>query len=142
MDDLVSSGKWSTLEPAYDRLILSDVPLLRFDSHLDSLLEKTYKRLCMESYEPLKLINIKTTQEERDQLDARHRDLLEKAEAYNQANNGLEKQEELDELLGDADRSIEGLKPEPAISMDFIKGFDNELTPIQRKEFEHLQSVK
>jgi len=90
----------------------------------------------MESYEPLKLINIKTTQEERDQLDARHRDLLEKAEAYNQANNGLEKQEELDELLGDADRSIEGLKPEPAISMDFIKGFDNELTPIQRKEFE------
>lgn len=135
MDDLVSSGKWSTLEPAYDRLILSDVPLLRFDSHLDSLLEKTYKRLSREAFGVYKLIGQTTTDEEIDQLQAKHRDLVEKAETYNQANKGLEKQEELDELLGDADRSIEGLKPEPAISMDFIKGFDNELTPIQRKEF-------
>jgi len=135
MDALEASGDWNNLSPVYDRMIMSEVALVRFDSHLDTLLEKTHKRLSRASYEPLSLITQNSTDEEIDQLEAKHRDLSQEADTYNQANREEEKREELEELLQDAERSIRGEQPVPAISMEFLEGFQEEFTPIQRKEF-------
>jgi len=54
MDSLFESDKYSKVESTYMLLSTSDAPVARFQTHLDDLITKTYKRLLREAYAPFK----------------------------------------------------------------------------------------
>jgi len=134
MDSLFESDKYSKVESTYMLLSTSDAPVARFQTHLDDLIAKTYKRLIREAYAPFKGLRKNANQQEFDKAVSLNRDTLIHAEQYNLKN--LENTNEIiDELLEEADNSIEGITSDPAISMNHLDGFEKEFTPIERSEF-------
>ena len=135
MDYLMTSDYWDTkMNLTWNELQQAEAPEINFKHYCRSLIEKTYKRLLRASYEPFRAITEKTSDEELNKIQTKHYNLSADCEKYN-IDAKLESDTAIGELKQEAEMSMEGKEPESACSMDFLKGFDETMTPIQRGEY-------